>query len=104
MECMWTTLRYRTYPATSPPVKCVTVQIPHQLPEASEISDMLRYFHRPPELHHLRFTELFARFKVEKKSPRYSQAEHHEPYSTPIKDVFHHYSRPRNDDKIVSSL
>ena len=48
MECMWTTLRYQTYPATSPPVKCVVVQLPAQLPPRDQVSDMLRYLSRPP--------------------------------------------------------
>ena len=104
MECMWTLLRYHTYPMSSPPVKCVTVQMPSQLPEADEISDMLRYFHRPPQLHHLRFTELFARYRIDKALPRYAQAEDHECYATIIKGVQHHYFRRRNDDQIVCRM
>src|SRR3546814_9908629 len=64
----------------SPPVKCVVVQLPAQLPPRDQVSDMLRYFHRPPELHHLRYTELFANFIIEQTLPRYAQAEGHECY------------------------
>src|SRR3546814_20149881 len=69
----------------SPPVKCVVVQLPAQLPPRDQVSDMLRYFHRPPELHHLRYTELFANFIIEQTLPRYAQAEGHECYEVRIK-------------------
>src|SRR3546814_9891177 len=61
---------------------------------------MLRYFHRPPELHHLRYIELFANFIIEQTLPRYAQAEGYECYETRIKGQLHHYVRRRDRDSI----
>src|SRR3546814_2183687 len=104
MECMWTTLRYQTYPATTPHVKCVVVQMPQQLPPGQQVSDMLRYLHRPAELRDLRYTELFANFIVDHRLPQYAQTEGYERFESRIKGQLHHYFRRRNQDTIVCRM
>lgn len=104
MECMWTTLRYQVYPATSPPVKCVVVQLPSQLPPGRQVSDMLRYLERPQALHHLRYTEMFTRFNVGQQLPRYAQAAGYEYYTCHIKRQLHYYFRRRDHDAVVCRM
>src|SRR5690606_30309555 len=108
MECMWTTLRYQTYPATTPPVKSVVVQMPQQMPQqlppGQQVSDMLRYLRRPAELRDLRYTELFANFMVEQRLPQYAQAEGYERFENRIKGQLHYYFRRRNQEAIVCRM
>jgi len=104
MECMWTTLRYQTYPATSPPVRCVVVQLPSQLPPGDQVSDMLRYLHRPPELRDLRYTEMFANFIADDELPRYAAAPDYERYESRIKGRLYFYYRRRDRDTIVCRM
>ena len=65
MDCYWRILGHETYPASSPSVRIVKViseERSTQNLRDNKVSDIMVYFHRPTNLHHLRYTELFNAF------------------------------------------
>jgi len=74
MDCYWRILGHDTYPAPTPAVRVVKI-VSEQRAASSladgKISDIIVYFNRPPELYHLKYTELFNSYTWSYKRPVY---------------------------------
>lgn len=77
-DCMWRLLGYQTYPASNPQVMIVKLTSQKEMDdlyEKGQLCDLLVYFHRPPALENLKFTELFARFLRGPSPPKWASQE-----------------------------
>jgi hypothetical protein len=73
MDAVWRILGFHTYPRPNPSVKAIKVKLPKQLEFMySELKNcqLSLYFLRPPSLYHLKFTEFFNAYRVDKKLPK----------------------------------
>jgi hypothetical protein len=73
MDAMWRTLGYQTYPASFPAVQTIVVKMPEMVQHLlmdRKSCDMIVYFNRPPQLRHLKYTELFGMYIVTEKLSR----------------------------------
>ena len=74
MDAAWRIYGYKTYPSPTPRVRVIKVKLPDQVDwtvhNDNHTCDMLVYFHRPPALRQLKYTELFSRYIVCKNLPR----------------------------------
>jgi hypothetical protein len=73
MDAMWRVLGYQTYPPTSPSVQHIKIKDPalmENLISERKMSDLLVYFKRPQEFHHMLYTEFFKQFIYSFTAPR----------------------------------
>ena len=73
MDAFWRILGFHTYPKPNPSVKAVKVKLPKQLEFMySELKNcqLLLYFLRPSQLYHLKYTEFFNSYRVDKNLPK----------------------------------
>jgi hypothetical protein len=73
MDAFWRILGFHTYPRPNPSVKAIKVKLPNQLEFMySELKNcqLSLYFLRPPSLYHMKYTEFFNSYRVDKKLPK----------------------------------
>ena len=80
MDAVWRTLGFQTYPSPNPHVRLIKVKtsqmVNYLLEKEKKSCDMLLYLLRPELLHSLLYTEMYAKYVIEKDLPaRYK----HEP-------------------------
>lgn len=84
MSACWRFFGFNTYPPTHPSVKLLDVKTPEQLAfleEGNQLCELSVYFLRPPELHNLKYTEMYSTWTTSRIAPKRARGENHVVYT-----------------------
>ena len=84
MSACWRFFGYQTYPPTQPSVKLLDVKHATQLDyleQGNQMCELAVYFMRPPELHHLKYTEFYSIWTYSRTPPKRTRGEDHVVYT-----------------------